>query len=262
MPFKPIDISRKKVNWARIGLLFAIVTIIASGTLFWVFNGLAVSRSARWQDYQAWQQGLRSLSDYRFSPGARCENAPFVFPTSGVIFGLWGQVYRPGQSHTGLDIFAGTELNVSPVYATYDGYLTRLSDWRSAVIIRIPEDPLHAGRQIWVYYTHMADEQGNSFIDAGFPPGTSEVFVEAGTLLGFQGNYSGDPANPTGLHLHISIVKDDGKGNFMNETNIDNTYDPSPYFNLRVNNESNPDDFPICVGESIVEDWALVPENE
>jgi hypothetical protein len=114
------------------------------------------------------------------------------------------------------------------------------------VIIRIPADPLHPDRQIWTYYAHMADEQGNSFISPQFPPGTREVFVKAGTLLGYQGDYSGDPLNPVGVHLHFSIVKDDGQGRFTNETDFQNTYDPSPYFNLRLNSKDNPDEIPVC----------------
>lgn len=58
--------------------------------------------------------------------------------------------------------------------------------------------------------------------------------MEAGTLLGYQGNYSGDPANPVGIHLHFSIVKDDGQGKFMNETRMENTLDPSPYLGVKA----------------------------
>jgi hypothetical protein len=108
----------------------------------------------------------------------------------------------------------------------------------------------------------MADSEGNSFISEQFPPGTEEVFVEAGTLLGYAGDYSGDPLNPTGLHLHFSVVKDDGDGNFLNELEIENTYDPSPYFNLPVNDNLNPDDFPRCAVETTVEDWDLVEPRE
>src|SRR5690606_10798710 len=120
-----------------------------------------------------------------------------------------------------------------PVVAAYAGYLTRLPDWKSTVIIRIPDDPLQPGRQIWTYYTHMADAHGNDYISPEFPPGTTERFVEAGTLLGYQGNYSGNPADPVGMHLHFSVVRDDGRGRFMNELLIENTLDPSPYLGVR-----------------------------
>jgi len=92
----------------------------------------------------------------------------------------------------------------------------------------------------------MADPDGNSFISDQFPPSTSEAYVEAGTLLGYQGDYSGDPGNPVGVHLHISIVKDDGFGNFLNELDINNTYDPSPYFGLPLNANQNTDTIPVC----------------
>jgi hypothetical protein len=92
----------------------------------------------------------------------------------------------------------------------------------------------------------MADSNGASFISADFPPGTSEQFIDAGTLLGRQGNYSGDPNNPVGVHLHFSIVRDDGGGHFMNELEIANTYDPSPYLGLALNANENPDQIPQC----------------
>jgi murein DD-endopeptidase MepM/ murein hydrolase activator NlpD len=92
----------------------------------------------------------------------------------------------------------------------------------------------------------MADASGNSFVSADFPPGTSEQFVEAGTVLGRQGNYSGDPNNPVGVHLHFSVVRDDGTGHFKNELDISNTYDPSPYLGLALNANQNPDKIPVC----------------
>jgi len=81
----------------------------------------------------------------------------------------------------------------------------------------------------------MADAAGDSFIAADFPPGTYEKFVSAGTVLGHQGNYSANPDNPTGMHLHFSIVRDDGQGSYMNELEISNTLDPSSYLGIEVN---------------------------
>jgi murein DD-endopeptidase MepM/ murein hydrolase activator NlpD len=179
-------------------------------------------------------------------PGSRCGNAPFIFPTTGMVGYLWDDVFNAGHRHQGIDIFAGTDVDVTPVIAAYPGYLTRLPEWKSAVIERIPSDPLNPGRQIWLYYTHMADAAGNSFISANFPPGASEQYIDAGTVLGRQGNYSGDPNNPVGVHLHFSVVRDDGQGHFKNELDINNTYDPSPYLGLALNARQNPDQIPVC----------------
>lgn len=176
----------------------------------------------------------------------RCGDAPFVLPTTGMIGFLWDDSFRLRHRHQGIDIFSGTEVGVTPIYATYDGYLTRLADWKSSVIIRIPSDPIEPGRQVWTYYTHMADAEGVSLIAHIFPQGTHEVFVSAGTFLGYQGNYSGNPKRPTGVHLHFSIVKDDGRGNFLNEKAIDNTLDPSPYFGMVLNGKLNKDHIPLC----------------
>ena len=179
--------------------------------------------------------------------GTVCGSAPFQQPTDGIIGYIWGDSFRPGHHHQGIDIFGGEEPGITPVYTAYSGYLTRLPDWKSTVIIRIPEDPLQPSRQIWTYYTHFADENGNSYISDMFPPGTYELFVEAGTLLGYQGNYSGTPGHPVGVHLHFSIVKDDGQGQFLNELDIKNTIDPSPYFQMNLNAKDNPLDIPTCI---------------
>ena len=190
-------------------------------------------------------RGNASLNDYTVLEGTRCGDAPFIMPTNGVIGYLWDDSFRPGHRHQGIDVFGGEGLNVTPVIAAYDGYLSRMPNWTSTVIMRVPNDPLNPGRQIWLYYTHMADADGNDFIVDAFPRGTEEVFVEAGTLLGYQGNYSGDPFNPTGTHLHFSIVKD-VNGTFMNELEINNTYDPSPYLGLDLNAKTNTDSIPTC----------------
>ncbi|NIS78750.1 MAG: hypothetical protein GTO14_00635 [Anaerolineales bacterium] len=222
-----------------IGLGLSVAIVLAIVGLFWILRGFrpAAGRMVRLRQYWADPEGH---ADWTVKSGERCGDAPFILPTDGYIGFFWGDSFRPGHQHQGLDIFgpSGPDgLGQTPVIAAYDGYLTRLPDWRSSIIIRIPNDPLQPERQIWAYYTHMADAQGGSFISPAFPPGTHELFVRAGTVLGYQGNYSADPDNPTGLHLHFSIVKDDGQGNFMNELEIRNTLDPSPYLGMEVNAE-------------------------
>ncbi len=200
-----------------------------------------------------WIRDPGAHADWAVQAGQRCGDAPFLFPTNGYAGYLWDDSFRIGHRHQGIDIFGGTQPGVTPVYAAYDGYLTRLPDWKSSLIVRIPEDPLLPGRQIWTYYTHMADTAGNSFISADFPPGTSERFIPARTLLGYMGNWSGTPGNPTGIHLHFSIVLDDGQGKFRNELNIANTLDPSAYFNLSLNGRKA-SGIPTCAPEGSEQD--------
>lgn len=220
-------------------LLLPLSIILVAGLVavyfFW-FNPSRVSPRTR--DLLAWLRNPQSHPDWRVEANQRCGEAPFSMPTSGYIGFLWDDSFRPGHRHQGIDIFGGEEPGETPVYAAYDGYLTRQPDWKSTVIIRVPSDPLNTGRQIWTYYTHMAYQSGESLISADFPPGTSEVFVKAGTLLGFQGNYSGTPGNPTGVHLHFSVVRDDSSGNYLNELEISNTLDPSPYLGMQLNNKN------------------------
>lgn len=183
---------------------------------------------------RAYLQDPEAHPDWLLRAGDRCGDAPFLMPTDGYLGFGYGDSWQPGHRHTGFDIFGPQPLGQTPVFAAYSGYLTRRPDWKSTVIIRIPSDPLAPGRQIWTYYTHLAGPDGASFVSAAFPAGTAEEFVEAGTLLGYQGNYSGEPGNPVGLHLHFSIVQDDGQGQFLNELQIANTLDPSPYLGVRA----------------------------
>ncbi len=226
------------------------------GAVAWYFSrrpgsalGALVDTTPRHGQVLAWLRSPQEHPQWAVRARSRCGEAPFVLPTGGFIGYLWGDSFRPGHRHQGVDIFGGTEPGLTPVYAAYDGYLTRLADWKSALIQRLPQDPLHPGRQIWLYYTHMADAQGNSFILPEFSAGTQEAFVRAGTLLGYQGDYSGDPLNPVGVHLHFSIVRDRG-GRFLNELDIANTLDPSPYLGLPLNARTNGGRVPVCTGES------------
>jgi peptidoglycan LD-endopeptidase LytH len=181
-----------------------------------------------------WFTDPEAHPDLSLPAGNRCPGAVFLLPTDGYLGFIWGDSWRFGNLHAGLDIFAPTGLNETPIVAAYDGFLTRESTWKSTVIIRHPLDPLDPTRgQVWTYYTHMADPSGEtSYILQEFPQGTFELPVTAGTLLGFQGNFSGDPENPVGIHLHFSVVKSSASGGYLNELEIDNTYDPIPYLGL------------------------------
>lgn len=224
-----------------------IITILVAGILAGVLIYRAMSPGGRRTNH-VWEffADPAGHEEWKLTAGTRCGEAPFLFPTTGMVGFLWGDSFRIGHHHQGIDIFAGTEAGVTPVIAAYDGFLTRLADWKSSVILRVPNDPLQPGRQIWLYYTHMADRDGVSYIAGDFPPGTSEVPVTAGTLLGYQGDYSGDPDNPTGIHLHFSIVRDDGRGRFLNELEINNTYDPSPWLGLELNVKNSNGEVPLC----------------
>lgn len=221
-------------------IIVAVAAAVVTAYYLYRPNALRVAK------FRQWIQDPAAHPDWKLVAGSQCGSAPFRFPTDGFAGFLWGDSFGLRHTHQGIDVFGGTDVGVTPVVAAYPGYLTRLADWKSAVIVRVPDDPLHPGQQIWLYYTHMADQNGTSFISSEFPAGTSEKLIDAGAFLGYQGNYSGDPNNPVGVHLHFSIVKDDGKGKFKNELDIDNTLDPSPYLGLPLNGYENRDRVPLC----------------
>jgi murein DD-endopeptidase MepM/ murein hydrolase activator NlpD len=237
------------VRVSTLGWILLGGTILALAGLYFLFMRRDSGVPLRNERVLSWLNDPGTHPEWAIQAGQRCAGAPFLMPTNGFVGYLWDDSFRIGHQHQGIDIFGGTENDLTPVVSAYDGYLTRLPEWKSAVIIRIPSDPLNPGRQIWTYYTHMADSQGNSFIDPRFPPGAQEVFVPAGTPLGYQGNYSGDPNNPVGVHLHFSIVRDDGAGGYLNELEIANTLDPSPYLGLPLNARHNSGEIPVCPGQ-------------
>lgn len=231
--FRPIKIS---------GLfIFLALSAYLAYRLVSIATGLDDPRNRAF--LQWWQGDAETRASLITIQQEACTNAPFILPAQGFIGLLYGDPrgpYSRARPHQGIDIFSSTPVGETAVYAAYDGYITREEDWKSSLIQRIPDDPLQPGRQIWLYYTHLADPDGNDFIEPAFRPGTRDFFVERGTLLGYTGNYSGNPLNPVGVHLHFSIVLDNGRGQYLNELEFENTIDPSPYLGMAVNIECAP----------------------
>lgn len=228
--------ERRNRQWIAIGLL-AVALLMVVSRLLRLPRGNNDPRNDAFNEWwtASYEERLKLITARR----EPCPSAPFLLPADGYIGLLYGDPRPPYSSshrHQGIDIFSPGDVGETPVYAAYNGYLTRELGWRSALIIRVPDDPLHPGRQIWLYYTHMAGPSGeeDTILD-DFPPGTKEVFVKQGTLLGYTGDFSGDPSNPVGVHLHFSIVLDNGQDSYRNELEFDNTVDPSRYLGMAVN---------------------------
>ena len=222
-------------TWFRRTLL-ALILLFVGFVLYVVLGSRGVrGRIGRIGDFM---ENPAAFPEWHITGGERCGDAPMLMPTSGFIGVRWNDGLAPIYQHTGFDIFGpdGSD-NVTPIYAVYDGYLTREENWRSAIIIRHPDfdalPEIVGDDQIWSYYTHLASRDGEtSFISEEFPRGTREKFVEAGTLLGYQGSWSGTTERDMARHLHLSIVKTDANGNYLNETQIANTLDPTPFLGL------------------------------
>jgi hypothetical protein len=215
---------------------FILLGLIGGAVVLW-YRGGGLSQSnepiTRWFTDPASRPSLATSMNRQ-----ACPDAPFILPSDGLIGLLWNDPAAPYtvvSTHTGMDVFGDGAPGTVPVYAAYGGWLSRLADWRSSVIIR-HDDPLQPGRTIWTYYTHMASRDGEqSYIAEDFPPGTTEQRVEQGDLLGYQGEYAGAGRAPIGLHIHFSIVLSDDANSFRNEAVIGNTLDPSPYLGMPLN---------------------------
>ncbi len=226
---------------ARIIKLIAI-GLIAVAIVYLVYRAAVYLRylnDPRSQSFLQWAGGDSAARDELITVQRdTCPDAPFILPADGFVGLLYADPRGPYSSrspHQGIDIFSNTDPGITPVYAAYDGYVTREESWRSTLIMRVPEDPLRPGNPVWLYYTHMADREGNDFIEDVFPPGTREKFVEQGTLLGYTGDFNGDSVRDVWVHLHFSLVKDDGNGRYTNELDFSNTLDPSPYLGMTLN---------------------------
>jgi peptidoglycan LD-endopeptidase LytH len=232
----------RQLRWPWRGCLILVMVIFIGVCAFIILTIYSQTRSNSPQSIGNWFDNEESRSDM-ITRREGCPGAPFLLPSEGFIGLLWRDPagpYNVLRRHTGIDIFGDGEPGTVPVYAAYDGYLTRLDGWLSSVIIA-HEDPLQSDRQIWTYYTHMASRDGTrSYIVADFPAGTGGKFVTKGTLLGYQGEYAGAGAPPIGMHLHMSIVTSEPDGTFRNEADLTNTLDPSLYFGLALNIDNLP----------------------
>lgn len=242
----------RRINRLLIWLIGGLIVVGIGVLAVWIVATLNDPRS---QSFLQWSGGdPTARADLVVEQQESCFDAPFILPAAGFVGLLFGDPrgpYSPANPHQGIDIFSDNEPGLTPVYAAYDGYVTREPGWVSTLIQRVPEDPLQPGRQIWLYYTHMADREGNDFIEEAFPPGSREQFVEQGTLLGYTGDYNGNSARSIWVHLHFSIVRDDGRGNYLNELDFNNTVDPSPYLGRAVNYACAPESAgctpdPVC----------------
>ncbi len=122
-----------------------------------------------------------------------CPGAPWPFPTSSGLGLYW-------YTKTLLLMGVGYD-NTVPVYAVADGRLMRRADWPDAVAI-LHDDPLEPGRQVWAFYGGMASADGQaSYVSVAFPPGSTDVPVKAGELLGYQGSY-----RASWTHMHFAVV--------------------------------------------------------
>ncbi len=229
----------------RIVLLVSILALLGLAAMFIFYRRIWRSPQpaalVRWFDAPASRAELASNFD------RPCPGYPFLVPSSGLVGGLpWNSAAAPYnilRRHPGIDIFGAGPPGTVPVYAAYDGWLTREADWVATVIIR-HADPLNPGATIWTYYTHMASRDGTvEYIAPAFPRGTYEQPVEQGELLGYQGEYNGGRYG-IAMHLHLSVVRSNADGSYRNEAVFKNTLDPSPYFGLTLNAAAGPH-FPL-----------------
>ena len=168
----------RRLAWWKKGLLGIIGLAGAAGGGFAALMLYSQTQTDSNDYIHRWFQDINNRPDLTTTQRETCPGAPFLLPSDGLIGLLWNDPAAPYnifRRHSGLDIFGNGKPGEVPVYAAYEGYLSRLPDWKSTVIIR-HDDPLQLGRTIWTYYTHMAPRDGSvSYVADDFPPGSDEV---------------------------------------------------------------------------------------
>jgi len=138
-----------------------------------------------------------------------CPDAPWRLPTRSEM-GMWWiskQLAFMGQGYE----------NSVPVHAVANGLLTRRTDWRDAVATQ-HDDPLRPGEKVWAFYGGMASGWGQeSFVVQDFPTGSAGVAVKRGQLLGYQGQWAGQPGMSLWVHLHFAVLPAMEDGSFPAE---------------------------------------------
>jgi membrane-associated phospholipid phosphatase len=135
--------------------LLAIPVVIATAGIYLYFN---YGRNARTVEVINWFRDPASRPELMMTIGTECNSAPFIFPTNGLIGFIWDDSFRPAHRHSGVDIFAGTEVGVTPIVALLSVYRkTRFNPlvkfgctiltWQDLVEIRLFRQNFHLAQK-------------------------------------------------------------------------------------------------------------------
>jgi hypothetical protein len=169
---------------------------------------------------------VRGLQRYKLAEIQVCPNSSWKLPTSALLGIAWRE--------DGIDFFGGGSGKSVPVYSVADGLLTRPADSSNIVVIQ-HDDPLRPGEKVWTIYADMIGASGiDSYIDEQFPPGSTDIPVVRGQLLGYQGDWGGRPYWPVWPHLYFTVVQAEKDGSFPEVLLKENTLDASAYLGILV----------------------------
>ena len=186
----------------------------------------AINRSYRLVDvvaenkvYKAFEQAAQKSIDV-------CPSGVWRLPSDG-LFGIQWMKSR-------IDFFGRGNAGKIPIYAVADGLLTRQAGWVDSVAI-LHDDPLNPAQKVWSYYGGMAASNGtDSYVVGDFPAGTTNVPVQSGQLIGYQGSWSGNPPWPKWVHMSFAVIYSSQQNTFPEKVTPEITLDPVPYLGLTV----------------------------
>ncbi len=160
----------------------------------------------------------------------RCEGAPWRLPSDARHGVRWD-----GDT-AALYFFGRGSPGAVPVYAVADGFLSRVASTsnRPDMLAIRHDDPLRPGRVLWALYGDLGrGSDGEAFIVPAFAPGAQDVPVQAGQLIGYQGDWSGRPI-AMWTHVLFGLVEATPEGGLPVTLTPDDFIDPSPYLGLSI----------------------------
>src|SRR5688572_435012 len=186
----------------------------------------AINRSYRLIDVVAENKVYKAFENATPKSMDACPSGEWRLPTDG----LFGIQWMKG----GIDFFGRGNAGKIPVYAVADGLLTRQPDWVDSVAI-LHDDPLHPEKKVWSFYGGMAAPNGtDTYVLSDFPAGTTNVPVQSGQLVGYQGAWSGNPPWPKWVHMSFAVIDSPEQNTFPEKVTPEITLDPVPYLGLTV----------------------------
>ena len=77
-------------------LMLSIILVVAIVGGYYLYR-LYRPTSERLFTFRAWMNDPSNHPEWKLTAGSRCGDAPFIFPTNGMVGFLWDDSFRPGH---------------------------------------------------------------------------------------------------------------------------------------------------------------------
>lgn len=158
--------------------------------------------------------------------------------------GVWPlptSVYMGYRVENGwLSLYGAGPEGAVPVEAIAAGEVYRLEHFPAGSLAVVHQDPLNPGERVILFITEMRSSRaGDSLIPDTFSMGTEGLVVNPGEILGYQAMWAGSAYKQDWLHVTLGIAPYDPRFLVQPELLTNNLLDPSAYFGISLDQESD-----------------------